>query len=69
MGADPSDAGASSAIASSLARFPEKIDPAARPVHAARAIHQPARPAEPVLQGAEDVVEPLQVIDALACTA
>ena len=35
MGADPNDAGAVSAIASSLTRFPEKIDTTARPIHAA----------------------------------
>ena len=35
MGADPNDAGTASAIASSLARFPEKVDSTARPVHTA----------------------------------
>ena len=69
MGSDPDDAGAASAIASNLARFPEKVDTTARPIHAARAIHQPARPADPVFQNSKDVVEPLQVIDTLACTA
>ena len=69
MGADPNDAGTASAIASDLARFPEKVDSTARPVHTARAIHQPARPADPVFQDSKDVVEPLQMIDALACTA
>ena len=68
MNADLDDAGAASAIASNLARFPEEVDTAARPIHATRAIHQPARSADPVLQDSKDVVEPLQVIDALACT-
>ena len=68
MGSDPDDAGAASAIASNLAHFPEKVDTAAWPIHAARAIHQPARPADPVFQDSKDVVELLQVIDALACT-
>ena len=68
MSAHTNDTGAGSRIASVLARFPKEVDSTARPIHATRAIHQPARPADPVFQDSKEVVEPLQVIDALACT-